>query len=204
MAQDLRNMFKDVKEEGVELSKGHQSRFEDRLAQALPVQEQVNKGSQKGLFFYMKIAAVFILLAGTVWFVAKNAFAKADSDENQIVSTGTDEKQSPEEKRTIQLSDISPDFKKVEDYYLASINLEITRLEINDENKELIDSFLKQLAALDKEYQRLNKEITESGISEEMVNAMIENLKLRVELLSKLKRKLSELKASQEDAIQTI
>lgn len=152
----------------------------------------------------MKIAAVFILLAGTVWFVAKNAFAKADSDENQIVSTGTDEKQSPEEKRTIQLSDISPDFKKVEDYYLASINLEITRLEINDENKELIDSFLKQLAALDKEYQRLNKEITESGISEEMVNAMIENLKLRVELLSKLKRKLSELKASQEDAIQTI
>lgn len=202
MAQDLRNMFKDVKEEGVELNKGHQSRFEDRLAQALPVQEQVNKGSQKGLFFYMKIAAVFILLAGTVWFVAKNAFAKADSDENQIVSTEVN--QPSEEKRTLQLSDISPDFKKVEDYYLASINLEITRLEINDENKELIDSFLKQLAALDKEYQRLNKEITESGISEEMVNAMIENLKLRVELLSKLKRKLSELKASQEDAIQTI
>jgi hypothetical protein len=203
MAQDLRNMFKDIKEQGgTPLNKGHQSRFEDRLAQALPVQEDTNKESQKGIFFFMKIAAVLILVAGTVWFVVNNAFAKADSDENKIVSTEVHEL--PEEKRSLQLSDLSPDFKKVEDYYLASINLEITRLEINDENKELIDSFLKQLAELDEEYQRLNEEITESGISEEMVNAMIENLKLRVELLSKLKRKLSELKASQEDAIQTI
>lgn len=198
MAQDLRDMFKDIKEqEGTPLSKGHQSRFEDRLAQALPVQEDTHKGSQKGVFFFMKIAAVLILAVGTVWFVANNAFAEADSEENTIVSN------TPDEKRSLQLSDLSPDFKKVENYYLASINLEITRLEINDENKELIDSFLKQLGELDKEYQRLNKEITESGISEEMVNAMIENLKLRVELLSKLKRKLSELKASQ-DAIQTI
>jgi len=63
---------------------------------------------------------------------------------------------------------------------------------------------MKQLSELDEEYQRLNKEISESGISEEMVNAMIDNLKLRVELLSKLKRKLAELKASQQDAIQTI
>lgn len=202
MAQDLRKMLKNVNEqENVQLRKGHELRFEERLAKALPEQEGTNedRNTSGGLFFFMKIAAVLILAGGIVWFVAKNAFAEADTPE--IVSI---EKQEQSKERSVQLSDLSPDFKKVEDYYLASINLEIARLEINDENKELIDSFLKQLAELDAEYQRLNNEITESGISDEMVNAMIENLKLRVELLSKLKRKLNELKASQEDAIQTI
>ncbi len=199
MAQDLRKMLKQAEDTDVtQLREGHQSRFEDRLAKALPQQEETG-GSKKGFFFFMKIAAMLILAAGIVWSISKYASAKAIT-ETPVASTDVEVK----EEKTIQLSQISPDFKKVEDYYLASINLELTRLEINDENKELIDSFLKQLNVLDEEYQRLNKEISESGISEEMVNAMIDNLKLRVELLSKLKRKLAELKASQQDAIQTI
>ncbi|WP_299676775.1 hypothetical protein [uncultured Dokdonia sp.] len=199
MAQDLRKMLKQAEDtEVTQLREGHQSRFEDRLAQALPQQEETS-GSKRNIFFFMKIAAMLILAAGIVWSISKYAFAKADPG-NSVVSTEVKVKK----ERTIQLSEISPDFKKVEDYYLASINLELTRLEINDENKELIDSFMKQLSELDEEYQRLNKEISESGISEEMVNAMIDNLRLRVELLSKLKRKLAELKASQQDAIQTI
>ena len=196
MAQDLREMMRDSREDDLTLREGHQSRFEDRLAKALPEQED-NKNSggstSIGLNFFLKIAAVLILAGGIVWFVGKNAFAKADTE---IVST--DGQKGSKEDPTVQLSDISPQFKKVEDYYLASINVEIARLEITDENKELVDAFLKQLAELDAEYARLNQEITESGISEEMVNAMVENLKLRLELLSKLKKKLTELKASQD------
>lgn len=200
MAQDLRKMMRDTREDDLELREGHQSRFEDRLAQALPVQEDKRSGGSTGvsLNFFLKIAAILILAGGIVWFVGKDAFAKADTE---IVSTPKQEQ--PNEDPTVKLSDLSPQFKKVEDYYLASINLEIARLEVTDDNKELVDSFLKQLAELDAEYERLNKEITESGISEEMVNAMVENLKLRLELLSKLKQKLSELKASQ-DAVQTV
>ncbi|WP_299210406.1 hypothetical protein [uncultured Dokdonia sp.] len=202
MAQDLRKMLKQAKEEHtMQLREGHQSRFEDRLTKALPPQDETHGGSKKGIFFFMKIAAMLLVASGIIWGVAKYAFAKADT-EPTFVSTET--KELPKEERVLQLSDLSPDFKKVEDYYLASINVELARLEINDENQELIDAFLKQLSALDEEYKRLNKEITESGISEEMVTAMIDNLKLRAELLSKLKRKLTEIKASQEDAIQTI
>ncbi len=201
MAQDLREMMRDSREDDLTLREGHQSRFEERLAKALPEQEE-NRNSggntSSGWNFFLKIAAVLILAGGIVWFVGKEAFAKADT---QIVSTEGQEQ--PKEDPTVQLSDLSPQFKKVEDYYLASINVEIARLEITDENKELVDAFLKQLAQLDAEYARLNQEITESGISEEMVNAMVENLKLRLELLSKLKKKLTELKASQ-DAEQTV
>lgn len=201
MAQDLRELMRETKEDGLELREGHQSRFQDRLAKALPEHKKnEHKGgtTSLGINFFLKIAAVLILAGGIVWFVGKDAFARADTE---VVSVDKDlqEKEDP----TLQLSDLSPQFKKVEDYYLASINVEIARLEITDENKELVDAFLKQLAELDAEYARLNKEITESGISEEMVNAMVENLKLRLELLSKLKQKLSELKAS-EDAVQTV
>lgn len=200
MPQDIRDLLKDSGD-GHTLPEGHQSRFQDKLAKALPEEEpqkNSNKKSSNGFAFFLKIAAVLIVAGGIVWF----AFAKTDSNiEPQIVDTETIEE--TEEERPVQLSDLSPQFKKVEDYYLASINVEIARLEITDENKELIDSFLKQLEDLDKEYERLNKEITESGISEEMINAMVENLKLRLELLSKLKKKLNELKASENDA-QTI
>jgi len=202
MAQDLRDVLKNSKDDH-RLPEGHRSRFENKLAKALPEQEVIDSSTKKpnnGFSFFLKIAAVLIVAGGIVWF----AFGKADtSSQNQIVDTDpTEQTDVKEDKRPIQLSDLSPQFKKVEDYYLASINVEIARLEITDENKELIDSFLKQLEDLDKEYARLNKEITDSGISEEMINAMVDNLKLRLELLSKLKEKLNELKASN-DAIQT-
>ncbi len=201
MAQDLRKLLKDSPEEDLQLRDGHESRFKDRLAQALPKQEESitssgNSGS--GLNFFLKVAAVLIVAGGIVWFTVSKI---GDKPSAEVVSV--DEIVPLEKERTVQLSDLSPQFKKVEDYYLASIHVELARLEITDDNKELVDSFLKQLAALDAEYERLNKEITQSGISEEMVNAMVENLKLRLELLSKLKQKLKELKASQ-DAEMTV
>lgn len=200
MAQDLRDLLKNSEDKHT-LPEGHQSRFEGRLVRAFPEgngTDNPTKKSGNGFSFFLKIAAVLIVAGGIVWF----AFAKADTDQQpKIVDTETTKQ--PEEDRLIQLSDLSPQFKKVEDFYLASINVEIARLKITDENKELIDAFLKQLADLDKEYARLNNEITESGISEEMINAMVDNLKLRLELLSKLKEKLNELKASK-DAIQTV
>ncbi|HBY67562.1 MAG TPA: hypothetical protein DEG69_07295, partial [Flavobacteriaceae bacterium] len=39
----------------------------------------------------------------------------------------------------ITLGDLSPDLKKVENYYLTGINVQLASLKIKDENKELID-----------------------------------------------------------------
>jgi len=204
MAQDLRELLKnDDGATGLKLREGHMSRFEGRLEKALPQAEDTNDTSSRGgIYLWMKIAAVLIIAGGVIWFVGKSAFAEAD--DSQIVSTET-EQQSKDE-RAVMLSDIAPGFKKVEDKYLASVNLELSQLEITDDNKELVDAFLKELADLDAEYIRLNQEITETGISEEMVGAMLDNLKLRLELLMKLKVKLKELKADaeQQNAIQTI
>ena len=138
----------------------------------------------------MKIAAVLVVALGVLWFV--NSKISPNTDGNQVVTSDEDATQ----ERPVLLSDISPDFKKVEDYYTGNIKLELARLEITDDNQELIDSFMKQLEKLDVEYKKLNAEIVEGGLSEETVAAMIDNLKLRLELLFKLKSKLKELKAA--------
>ncbi|WP_298328277.1 hypothetical protein [uncultured Dokdonia sp.] len=201
MAQDIRELMKNDSDSKQSLREGHTRRFENLLEERLPIQEQ-KTSAKGGIYLWMKIAAVLIVAGGIVFMVYNNAFAKAG--DQQLVEVETIEKQSAEPE--VLLSAISPEFKRVEDYYLASVNLEIARLEITDDNKELIDAFMKQLSDLDEEYKSLNREITESGVSDEMVSAMIENLKLRVELMIKLKSKLKEMKnaAQQEAAIQTV
>ncbi|WP_339847529.1 hypothetical protein [uncultured Dokdonia sp.] len=201
MAQDIRELMKNDSDSKQSLREGHTRRFENLLEERLPIQEQ-KTSAKGGIYLWMKIAAVLIVAGGIVFMVYNNAFAKAG--DQQLVEVETSEKQSAEPE--VLLSAISPEFKRVEDYYLASVNLEIARLEITDDNKELIDAFMKQLSDLDEEYKSLNREITESGVSDEMVSAMIENLKLRVELMIKLKSKLKEMKnaAQQEAAIQTV
>jgi len=64
------------------------------------------------------------------------------------------------------------------------------------ETKELFDGYLIQLNELDKEYQKLSLELTESGPSELTVNALIDNLKLRLNLLYRLRSKLQEFNTS--------
>ncbi len=206
MAQDIRELLKNDHEEKEQLRDGHTARFEQLLDKELPLKQR-EKATHRGIYLWMKVAAILIVAGGIVGMIYINAFAKADSE--KLVETNTPATpidSTIDNEPEILLSAISPEFKRVEDYYLASVNLEIARLEVTDDNKELIDAFMKQLSELDAEYKSLNREITESGVSEEMVNAMIENLKLRVELMIKLKAKLKELKiaAQQEAASQTV
>lgn len=195
MAQDIRKMFKEDKSLSQEkLEKGHQDRFEAKLNKALPQQEEERKNQSQ--FMLLKIAAVFVVVLGIGFFfftTNENMFSG-----DQIVNT---EKEIQEEKqetvpvtKEYQLSDVSPEFKKIENYYLASLNIELAKLEVNDENRALVDSFMNQLAELDEEYKRLNNEISEAGLSESSVEALIANLQLRLELLYKLKNKIKEIK----------
>ena len=99
------------------------------------------------------------------------------------------------------MGDLSPDLKKIENYYVANINLELSRLEVSDENRGLVDDFMSRLSELDKEYQRLNTELNEIGPNDQTINALIKNLQLRLQLLQKLKLKLDQLKSSENEQV---
>ena len=184
MAKDIRKMLKEHTEKSPKLSKGHEARFEARLAEAFP------KEKPNTVFFWMKIAAVGILLLSIAFFGYQQL--SNDGKVDPIIADTTENTEKNANQFT--LGDISPDLKKVEDFYMNGINVQLASLHVDDENKELIDGYLERLTELDTEYTKLNNEMNVNGPSEETVTALIDNLKFRLELLFKLKNKLKELK----------
>ena len=77
---------------------------------------------------------------------------------------------------------------------MANINLELSKIEVTPETKELFEGYLTRLDELNKEYERLSQELIKSGPTEQTITASIENLKLRLNLMYRLKEKLNELK----------
>ena len=179
MAQDIRKLFEnEPKVFKDKMPKGHEAKFLKKLEEELPVK------SNKSIFSFLNIAASIVLLIGFSY----GAYQFMGSSEIEIPPQETVSRKS--------LGDISPQFKKVEDYYLANINLELSKMKVTPESKELFDGYLARLEELNKEYQRLEEELTQSGPNEQTVNALIDNLKLRLNLLYRLKKKLSELNES--------
>ena len=191
MAQDIRDLLKnDSNKIQGKMPEGHEARFLKKLDAELPVNEERS-------WSWLQIAASVVIVLG-LSFGAYNYFKVDNSDTpTQVADTNTAQ---PDTK---SLGDISPDLKKVEDYYLASINYELSKVKLTPENKELIDGYLSQLAELNKEYKNLSLELTNSGPNELTVNALITNLKLRLNLMYRLKEQLNTLNNSQSDQKRT-
>ena len=182
MAQDLRKMFDDQPRlDNEKMPKGHEARFLEKLEDTLPVQAKTNR------FTFLNIAASVVLLVGLVYagFTFVNPPAEVQPTQQASVDNG--------------IESISPQLKKVEDYYLANINMELAKLEYSPENKELYDGYVERLDELSKEYDALTTELYESGPNERTVTALIDNLKLRLDLLYRLKEKLNQLNNSENE-----
>ena len=182
MAQDIRELFKKEQKTTQEtMPKNHQDRFLEKLDAALPVKKKPN-------FDWIQIAASVVVIFGLSFGAFKYFNTEVPVSNNQVATT------KPVETKT--LGDISPGLKKVEDYYLASINLELSKISYTPETKDVFDGYLEQLDVLKKEYEKLTIELTENGPSELTVNALIDNLKYRLNLLYRLREQVKELNAS--------
>ena len=173
MPKDIRQILKEADSQ-YELPKDHRKRFENRLG-TLP------SNKKKSNFFFLKIAASLLVLVSLGYYFF-----------NTEAPTGTITTEAPGLKFT-SLGSVSPEMKKVENYYQTAINYELAGLEETPENKELLDDYLEKIGKLDNDYQRLNKELAEKGINEKTINALITNLQLRLQLLLQLKDQLNEL-----------
>ena len=174
MQQDIKEILKDYKDENVELSTNHSSKFENLL------QSEMHQHKPKKFNFkWLSIAASVVLLIslGIKFYPT------------EIIETPKD---SPV--KEISLGSISPEFQTIETYYTSSINLEISQLDLNDENKEMIDGYLLKIAELTKEYKSLTKELNTKGVNDSTIDALISNLQLRLQLLKRLRKQLKQLK----------
>lgn len=194
MARDLRKLFEKEREEKTySMNKGHEARFLSKLDEKMPVEEQSAK--KKGNSVWWQIAASVVLALGLTLYFFSSKKDDKNIKETQIVETDNGKGGY----QNISLGDLSPDLKKVENYYLTNINLELSDLEVDANNKEVMDSYMERLAELDTEYHVLNKELNEVGPNDQMIEALVKNLQLRLQLLQKLKSKLNLLKSSKNE-----
>ncbi|UOB18016.1 hypothetical protein [Abyssalbus ytuae] len=184
MAQDIRKLFEEERKlENKKMPAGHEHKFVEMLDKEFPGKPG------KTPFFFLKIAASFVLLitAGYILYAVLNNPAEKVTIVDLPKSVNEKSKQ-------LTLGDISPELKKIEDYYVTNINLELLDLDPRGENKKIIDKYLIRLSELNDEYKNLTKELNEIGPNEQTINALINNLQLRLQLLDRLKERLKELK----------
>lgn len=170
MGQDIRKLFEEAPEMvSREIPKGHKNRFEARLDAEFP--------KKKSTFSIMKIAASIALLV-SLGLSGYYYFNNVEGDSTQFSS----------------MADISPDLKKVEDYYLTHINYQFSKIKITDENRELLDAYFEELGTLQESYKQTIATIdSEEEISEETIDALIGNLQSRLKLMYQLKAQLKKL-----------
>lgn len=176
MPKDIRKMLENYPEESVNLSSNHEHKFESKLMKELHPEK-----SRKKPVFWLSIAASLALLI-TVGIQFMN------TEKPPVTPPVT------EETNKISLGNISPELNTIETYYVNSINLELSQLEMTDENKELVDSYLSKIGELTKEYKTLTKELNTKGVNDQTIDALISNLQLRLQLLKRLKKQLNNLK----------
>lgn len=168
--KDLRKDF-NYTEEDLKMPEGHLKSFQKKLG--------VEASGTRTSDWIQRIAAILIIgiLISTYWFQSDSV----ETPQNSIVD------------ETQDLKDISPELGNLESYFKASINYELATLEYGN-FEEVAFSYLDELEKIEKDYKKLQTDLQTNGYNELIIDAMIENLQLRLELLQNLKLKLNELK----------
>ena len=177
MKVDLRDKLKNEKMLR-ELPRDHRARFQDRL------QKELHQKNEFPIRF-LAVAASLVLLFGLGYFMTLPM--ESNHKENTPQSAG------------VSLEEYSPELKKIENYYLTAINFELASLEVSEENKAMLDSYLSKLNTLTKEYELLSSKLEINKIDEELINNLIDNLQMRLHLMMELKNELKNLKTEKDE-----
>lgn len=188
MGQDLRNLFEKERCKKYPMKEGHEERFLELLDKEMPQKKN-------SLVLFWRLAAAVAIIISVAIFTLRKDYTAQPTD-TMVVEEGT--KNTAE---TISLGDLSPDLKKVEQYYVANINMELAHLDVSGENKALVDGYMEQLSELNSAYTSLNQELNSFGPNDQTIAALIKNLQLRLQLLHRLKEKLNELKSSKNEQV---
>ena len=174
MKIDMRNKIKEEMKLR-ELPPGDRSLFEKKLNREM-------HGGREFPIRFLSIAASIIILFGLGFFVSQHQ--------------GNMERPSQElSGNQVDLEEYSPELKKIENYYLTAINLELASLEVTEENRAVLDEYLRKLNGLAREYQLLARQLSVEEVDEELINGLIDNLQMRLQLMVELKNELKKIKS---------
>ena len=151
---------------------GHQNRFLEKLNQQNTI--AVNSTQQESSYWkpFLAVAASLVLCFSIFTFM---------------------QQQEPDLK---DLANVSPELSKTQDFFTLAIQNELATLETerSPETEELINDALKQLFVLEGNYEKLKKDLTDSGDDKRVVYAMISNFQSRINVLENVLENIKEVK----------
>jgi hypothetical protein len=158
-----------------EMPSNHRSLFESKLRNEL-------HGGAGAQIRFLSIAASVMILFGLGYFVSQDQ-SRIERPEQELTGVQVD------------LEEFSPELKKIENYYMTAINLELASLEVTETNRGVLDEYLRKLNGLTREYQLLTRQLNLDEIDEELINDLIDNLQMRLQLMVELKNELKKIKS---------
>jgi len=105
---------------------------------------------------------------------------------------------STQQKKQLDLADVSPKMKEVQQFFVASIHQEIREIEKHRslDTEKVIEDALDKLEELEDNYQVFIKDLSKNGNQRQIVRAMIRNYQQRLDVLQKLIIRLEKKKSS--------
>ena len=152
--------------DSAEPASGHEARFLERL-EGLEAEKKRNSG----ILFWRIAAAIILLLV-------------------LAVSSLIPHFNSPDDVhyRATTLGDVSDEMADVELYYQSRLAEEYNKIDQLSVTDPLVKSYLDELDTLNEDYKKLESTLYENGSHKKVVLAMIENFRLRLNLMEKLEK----------------
>lgn len=101
-----------------------------------------------------------------------------------------------QQKREMDLADISPKMEEVQNYFVSSIKAEVKSLEKNRSLKTetIIENALDELEELEDNYKVFEHELTKNGNQKRVISAMIKNYQRRLDILERTLKQIEKIK----------
>ncbi|TVZ22510.1 hypothetical protein JM84_1412 [Dokdonia sp. Hel_I_63] len=95
-----------------------------------------------------------------------------------------------------ELADVSPEMENTQDFFTKTIERELFDIKenMNPENQAMVMDAIKQLEILEKNYDNLKKDLSESGEDKRVIYAMIDNFQNRIDLLQQVVEQMDAIK----------
>lgn len=169
---NIEELFRSMDFDFAEPSENHKEKFKAKLEQK-PKRKTKASGVISLLMPGLAIAASFL-----VAFLLFQEFSGSQFGQDQ------------------ELASVSSQMKDTQDFYASVIKKELYNLqqERTPETEQVIKDALNQLDILEKDYEKLKNDLSQSGQDKRVISAMITNFQKRIDLLNNVLEKVNEIK----------
>lgn len=167
-----------------EPSRGHLERMKAKLeanASAEPTAPKVISFEVRKLWYTAAAAAAIALVVVGAWMT--NGTAEPVLAERPVTT------ESPA--TIVALSDVSPEMAEVENYFIQSVSTRVQAVDnYGQASESFVQSCLGRLTTLETDYAELKKDLSANLNDQRVINAMIQNYRIRLQVLDQLLQQL--------------